>query len=327
MTKNKRANGIKLDLKDKKILFALDFDARQSNASIAKKVGLSKQGVDYRIKRFQKEGIIEGFYPVINLIKLGYVYGRLFIKFQNLTKEKESQIYEYVVKDSRFKWVLTAEGNFELLAAAWTRSLSDFKVISENLLELFGAYIKEKKESIGIKITHFQSRYLIGTADTNEISVQGGEPVNIDELDKKLLQGLCSDARISIVNLVSNAGVSAKVAAYRIKSMENEGIILGYRPIINHNLLGFTHYKILFYVANVTKEELRRFRSYLKQLPQVLYLVEEIGICDVDVEIMLPSTQSLFSFIEKVKFDFPTLIRDYQILIIKKTLKIDYLPF
>ena len=45
---------VELDLKDKKILFELDFDARQSYSEIAKKVRLSKQVVEYRIKKSRK---------------------------------------------------------------------------------------------------------------------------------------------------------------------------------------------------------------------------------------------------------------------------------
>ena len=84
--------GIKLDLKDKKILFELDFHARDSNAKIAKKVRLSKQGVDYKIRNMINKGVIQGFAPIINGNQLGYFYGRLFIKFQNLTREKENKI-------------------------------------------------------------------------------------------------------------------------------------------------------------------------------------------------------------------------------------------
>lgn len=327
MSNNKEQKDVKFDLKDKKILFALDFNARQSNSAIAKKVGLSKQGVDYRVKQLQREDVIKGFYPIINLVRLGYVYGRLFLKFQNLTREKEGELYEAIVNDNRFKWVLTCEGNFELLAASWTKDLASFKAISEELIEKFGQYIKEKKESIGVKITHFQNRYLLGTTATKTVSVEESTPPKIDAADKKLLEVICSNARLPLVNIAKAAGISPKVAAYRLKRLEKEGVILGYRPNINHNLLGFTHYKILFYLSNVTKNELKRFKAYMQQLPEVLYIIEEIGICDIDVEIMLPSAQSLFSFIERIKFDFPTLIRDYQILIIKKTLKIDYLPF
>ena len=49
---------IKLDLKDKKILTLLDEDSRYSNSQIAKKVGLSKPAVEYRLKRFERNKII-----------------------------------------------------------------------------------------------------------------------------------------------------------------------------------------------------------------------------------------------------------------------------
>ena len=65
--------GIKLDLKDKKLLYELDMHARQPNSQLAKKVGLSKQAVQYRISRLQEKGIIKGFYPVINVPKLSYL--------------------------------------------------------------------------------------------------------------------------------------------------------------------------------------------------------------------------------------------------------------
>ena len=42
---------VDLDLKDRKILYELDLNCRQSNAQIGKKVGLSRKVVDYRIKR------------------------------------------------------------------------------------------------------------------------------------------------------------------------------------------------------------------------------------------------------------------------------------
>ena len=42
---------IKINAKDKKILFHLIHDSRQSMKSIGKKIGLSKESVNYRIKR------------------------------------------------------------------------------------------------------------------------------------------------------------------------------------------------------------------------------------------------------------------------------------
>ena len=51
-----------LDLKDKKILYELDLNSRQSNKQLAKKVQLSEMVVGYRIKRLIDNNFIEYFY-------------------------------------------------------------------------------------------------------------------------------------------------------------------------------------------------------------------------------------------------------------------------
>ena len=120
---------VPLDLKDKKILLELDFNARQSNSEIAKKVGLSKQGVDYKIKNMISKGIITGFYPVINITKLGYYYCRLFIKFQNLTKNKEEEIFSYFKAHKRINWIVKFYGTYDVVMASYVKSVSEFKGI------------------------------------------------------------------------------------------------------------------------------------------------------------------------------------------------------
>ena len=68
-----------IDLKDRKILYQLDLNCRQSNTQIGKKVGLSKEVVNYRINRMEKEGIIIRYWTEIDLFKLGYNIFRIYI--------------------------------------------------------------------------------------------------------------------------------------------------------------------------------------------------------------------------------------------------------
>ncbi len=56
---------IKIDLKDRKILYQLDLNSRQSLTQIGKNVGLKKDVVSYRIKRLQDEGVIKNFWTVV----------------------------------------------------------------------------------------------------------------------------------------------------------------------------------------------------------------------------------------------------------------------
>ena len=75
----------KIDLKDRKILFELDRNSRQSLSQIGKKVGVAKSIVSYRINRLQKLGIIKSYYTVVDLYKLGFIAPRLHFVYQYVT--------------------------------------------------------------------------------------------------------------------------------------------------------------------------------------------------------------------------------------------------
>ncbi|RLF33122.1 MAG: transcriptional regulator, partial [Thermoplasmata archaeon] len=75
----------KIDLKDRKILYELDLNCRQSNAQIGKKVGLGRDVVGYRIKKMEDEGIINNYWTFIDTFRLGYNVFRIYINFQYVT--------------------------------------------------------------------------------------------------------------------------------------------------------------------------------------------------------------------------------------------------
>ena len=168
---------------------------------------------------------------------------------------------------------------------------------------------------------------MLGTHDTEEVAFEETtKPTKIDQLDTTILRLLTKDARMSLVKIAQTTKSSAKAVAYRLRRLQEEKVILGYRPIINNELIGFVSYKVLFYLTNVTEEKLVQFKNYLKSLPPIMYIVEEVGITDVDIELMLPKGESVFSFVDIVRFKFPELIRDYEAFKIKN-LKLDLMPF
>ena len=82
----------KIDLKDRKILYYLDFDSRQSYRSLGKKVGLSKDIVTSRVKKLQEKGIIKGFFAIVDYPKIGFSIYRFYFSFQNVTPEIKKEI-------------------------------------------------------------------------------------------------------------------------------------------------------------------------------------------------------------------------------------------
>src|SRR3989338_8190734 len=153
---------IKLDLKDRKLLFELDMNARASLAELSKKVGLSKQSIDYRIKRLAKEGVVHGFYTVINTSKLGYMFTRFLIGFKDTAPQKEEEIIKYALNRKDFGWILTTEGRWNFTAVIWARYVSEIKNSVNEFIFRYGHYVKDYEITIATEIYHFQYKYLLG---------------------------------------------------------------------------------------------------------------------------------------------------------------------
>ena len=318
-----------LDLKDKKLLFELDFNARLSYSQIAKKIGLSKQGVEYKLNNLIKKGVIKGFYTVVNVPKLGYLYCRTTLTLQNVTPEKENEILEYVIKDPRFFWVFTTQGVYDILIVMWAKNITELKNAVDDLMSKFGQHIKYKNESITTDVIHYQHRYLLNIKETKEIHIkETEEKIEIDDADKNILRLLVDNARLSLVDIGEALKISPKVVGNRIRKMEKIKLIEGYRSIIDHNILGYSYYKLWVNLNNVTKEKLVQLRNYIKSNPIVLYIVEGISLPgDLDIEIMVKTSQELFDFIKDLRMKFPTMIGDYKTFMFYETRKVRYLPF
>lgn len=63
---------MKIDKLNAKILKCLQENARQSNAEIGRKVGISSPAVSERIKKMEDLGIIEGYKAIVSPFEIGY---------------------------------------------------------------------------------------------------------------------------------------------------------------------------------------------------------------------------------------------------------------
>ena len=103
----------KLDLKDRKILYQLDLDSRQSFSSIGRKVGLSKDIVASRVKKLQEKGIIVRFNTLIDEFKLGFTSLRFYLNYQYITPEIKKEIIDHFASFKHTEIVATLEGSID----------------------------------------------------------------------------------------------------------------------------------------------------------------------------------------------------------------------
>ena len=320
---------VKLDLKDKKLITELDFNARATYSKLGKKIGLSKQGVEYKLNVLIEKKVILGFYPVINVPKLGFNYFRFAFSFRNVTEKIEDEIINYLKKQQEIFWIFTFQGIYDVGFAVWSKSILDFQKTINKFMSKYGKYVKNKNESIPTDVIHYQHRFLLKDSRTKEIHIQETPfKSQIDDVDKKILNELCDNARKSLVEIANEIGVSAKVVSYRVKRLEKEKIIEGYRPVINYSILGYTYYKLWVSINYESLQEINKLYDYIKCNSSVLYVVKGIGFPeDLDFEIIVKDNSELYDLIKDLKQKFPAVIGDYKILMSIEMKKVRYLPF
>src|SRR3989338_10205708 len=151
----------KLDLKDRKILFELDYNSRQPNSIIAKKTGLSKQAVGFRIKRIMKEELITSFYSIIDISKLGFTANKNYIRLQNMDKKTEEAMIKYFKENGDTVWAASCDGRFDIIVSFWAKNMAYLTNVLLDFQKRFGEYILERQLATIIYGEYFVRDYLI----------------------------------------------------------------------------------------------------------------------------------------------------------------------
>jgi len=317
---------MRLDIKDKKILWELNSNCRQTNSEIAKKILLSPEAVLYRIKKLENGGIITQYQTIIDLSKLGIVQFKICLSLQYLDKEKIEKIIDKLKKEEKVKWIVSTQGNWDLILSCETASLNEVNELKNNLLNYFGEGIREKSLSILIEAETFERNYLIEGKNTSNkrVIMKESSPIKIDEFDLKLLKEISINARVSIVDLSFKLKSTPRIIQYTIKQLERKKIILGYKIAINYEKLEIKFYKLFIHLGNINPEEIKRLNDFFVYNKNIIHNVKVIGNWDFEPEIEVFSDDEFNKILDELKEKFSNSISKIEIITIRKEHKFVY---
>src|SRR5512139_786871 len=107
---------------------------------------------------------------------------------------------------------------------------------------------------------------------------------NLDEIDLKILAEIQADGRITNVELAKRVGISPPPCLRRVRALEEEGYIQGYRGLLDPRKLGFdvTVFASV-HLSSQAEADLRTFEEFVRKEP----LVRECWILSGDVDFLL----------------------------------------
>lgn len=106
----------------------------------------------------------------------------------------------------------------------------------------------------------------------------------LDAIDRKILDELQRDGRITNVELSRRVGISAPPCLRRVRALEEAGIVRGYRALLDEKKLG--HEVIVFAMVHLTSQadaDLAAFEESVRAWP----LVRECWMLSGEVDFIL----------------------------------------
>ena len=321
---------VKIDLKDRKILYELDINCRQSNTQIGKKVGLKKDVVSYRIKKMQDEGIIKSYWTSIDTFKLGFNVYRIYINFEYIVKtDIKNEIIEHFNNYRNLWAVLTLQGPIDLDAIIWVKDVYEFYKFWDKTLEKYDDFFSKYTVSFYIETLDYKKSYLLTNENVKNDRLMykirgGGEAIEIDKNDYEILNQLANNARIPIIELAEKLGCSSQTITYKINELKRKEIIKAFRTHIDYSKLNLQNITVDIYLKKYKQK--KPIIDYIQQNPHLFCLNIAVGWSDLSLEYAIDSLESLMTIIEDIDTKFPGAIKKRDFWLNKKVHKERWLP-
>lgn len=99
--------------------------------------------------------------------------------------------------------------------------------------------------------------------------MQNGQ-IELDRQDRRILEVLTSDGRISVTDLAKRIGLSKSPTQARLKRLEAEGVITGYQALVDPIRLGLDHVAFVEVKLTDTREAaLRAFNEAVSLIGEI----------------------------------------------------------
>lgn len=320
---------VKIDLSDRKILYELDRDSRQSNHQLGKKLGLSGQVVGNRVKRLLNTGVIEYFHVKTNPSVLGYMHIKIYFRLHNLSKEKEEELLRDLSKQKNVYWLSSLRAKYDLVASIYVKTITDFSELYDSLFGRWGGYILERNVVVLERALTYTKAYLVSGRQSQEIvySVGKEKEVTLDSIDKVLLTILNTGGRTSFIDLAAQLKVSADTVNYRLNRLKNSGVITGFGAKIDFRKLNHHYHLIFLRLQNMDLQKYRKLETVAKLNSNIIIFIKTIGDHDIELEVETTSDRELDELMKSVRDHFFLEIKDYELLEVTGEHRLTYYPF
>ena len=312
-----------VDAIDKKLMGALLVDARQSFTQLARQATTSREVAKYRYARLEKSFKLKPF-TIVDYERLGYKKYVFFLQLKNISPEEETTFMNFLVHHPFVTYMGPLIGKWNVAFDILVRNEDHFKKVVDEIITAAHPYVESYvTNGVSMEQQVYHEKFFAASSPVKKQKTKSLK-LTPDTVDKKILSLLTNNARIEYAFLAKKLKLSANAIKYRIKRLEQSGIIKGYTVSFDFHKLGVEAYVLQLKWGSLTDSKLKEF---LKIHPKVFFYYRYVGqeYWDVDIGLYVSSPLELREFIVELKQEFGDAIKIHNMYVIAGIIK-DNIP-
>ena len=144
-SKISKENAVNFSDNDLKVLNTIANNAKMSIVDIAKKTGLTIEKARYSLKKMEREKVIQGYKPLVDVAKLGYLWSIMFLRLKSSSEAEKKKMIDFLEGMHEVCYVVRCVGNCNLMIDFHTKTLDELEEIKDKISNEFSKIIAYEK--------------------------------------------------------------------------------------------------------------------------------------------------------------------------------------
>lgn len=316
---------MKLDLIDKKILTYIYHHYRDSISSIAKECNLTKDQINYRLQKYEREKIILKYATLYNYNLLGknnFIIVWISCKNKDiLRKELENMENILTYGDMLSKWdvfinfVYTNMNDFK-------KDFNEFLFKNVNNIIDHSIFITTSFHLFDLKTFGIKKKF-----QSFQMIEERNKMINLSKNDIKIFKLLEHDGRMKIIDIAKKTNLSSTAIIKNIRKYKEIGLIQGVRVLLDMEKIGYFWAEIHLKFKVLDEKNTLKIIAYCKGHPHINLITFGIGDVNCIIQIFFQKIEDLKQTAKDIKTKFNDLITSNEIILTENEGNVKTLPF
>lgn len=306
----------------KQVLEELTWNARLKVEELARRLRVKSHSVRYALQSLERYLDLK---PVCwtDPFRQGQTSFLVFLSVNCPSAHVLKRFSQYLIGLSEVHFLASVIGKHQFVINIFARGLEGLLVTLENLDGQFGDIIIDKEISTLTHLVFFTPCLAQPVGDSRKQMgfMPTAAQVDLDELDRKVIELLRDDPIAPLGKLARACGVPTSTLDYRFERLIKSGIIIGFGYAYNDLRAGYHPGIISVSTGGLSSKLFDAFGKFGRSHPNCSWVAHAIGHWDISIGVAVGDLRELEFIIQRIHEIGGSSIREVQVYTVNEWLK------